>query len=76
MSNQRRNGNRDLYEELSKIFPTSAAVDIIVTVAQITCPKRPNCEFRVLLRRFAANVLKRAKTSPRTLTRTDLAALT
>jgi hypothetical protein len=43
-------------------------------VARSTGPKTPNCEFPVLLRRFAATAWKRAKTSPRTLARTDLAA--
>jgi hypothetical protein len=33
------------------------------------------CEFRVLLRRFAATAWERAKTSPRTLAITDLASL-
>ena len=42
--------------------------------AQRNCPNRPKCEFRVLLRRFAANAWKRAKTSSQTLARTDLAA--
>ena len=42
--------------------------------AQIICPNRPNCEFRVLLRSFAATAWKRAKTSSPTLARTDLAA--
>jgi hypothetical protein len=37
-------------------------------------PNRPKCEFRVLLRHFAATAWKRAKTSPRTLARTDLAS--
>jgi hypothetical protein len=43
-------------------------------VAQTTGANRPNCKIRVLLRSFAATAWKRAKTSPRTLARTDLAA--
>ena len=42
--------------------------------AQRICPNRPNCEFRVLLRSFAATAWKRVKTLPPTLPRTDLAA--
>ena len=42
--------------------------------AQRIFPKRPICEIRVLLRRFAATAWKHAKTSPQTLARTDLAA--
>jgi hypothetical protein len=38
----------------SKIFRTDAAIYTAVVVAQRICPSRPNCEFRVLLRRFAA----------------------
>jgi hypothetical protein len=45
-----------------------------VVVARSTGPKRPNCQFWVLMRRFAAIAWKRAKTSPWTLVRTDLAA--
>jgi hypothetical protein len=59
---------------VSKIFRTGTANYIALVVARSTGPNRPNCEFRVLLRRFAATARKRAKTSPRTLTRTDLAA--
>jgi hypothetical protein len=44
-------------------------------VARSTGPKRPNCEFRVLLRRFSATARKCTKTSPQTLVRTVLAAL-
>jgi hypothetical protein len=61
------------YEVVSKIFRTSVAIYTVVA-ARSTGPNRPNCEFRVLLRRFAATAWKRAKTSPRTLARTDLAA--
>jgi hypothetical protein len=43
-------------------------------VCKIICPNRPNCEFRVLLRNFAATAWKRAKTAQRTLARTDLDA--
>ena len=42
--------------------------------AQRICPNRPNYEFWVLLQQFVATAWKRAKTSPQTLTRTDLAA--
>jgi hypothetical protein len=59
---------------VSKIFQTGVAIYTAVVVARSTSPNRPNCEFRVLLRRFVATAWKRAKTSPRTLTRTDLAA--
>jgi hypothetical protein len=37
-----------------------------VVVAQRFCANRPNCEFRVLPRRFVASALTRAKTLPRT----------
>jgi hypothetical protein len=63
-----------LYEVVSKIFRTGAAIYTAVVVARSAGPNRPNCEFRILLRRFAATAWKRAKTSPRTLARTDLAA--
>jgi hypothetical protein len=62
------------YEVVSKIFRTGAATYTAVVVARSTGPNRSYCEFRVLLRRFAATACKRAKTSPRTLARTDLAA--
>jgi hypothetical protein len=62
------------YEVVSKIFRTGAAIYTAVVVAQRICPIRPNCEFRVILRRFVATAWKRVKTSPRTLARTDLAA--
>jgi hypothetical protein len=65
---------RSLYEVVSKIFRTGTAIYTAVVVAQRICPNRPNCEFRVLMRRFAATAWKRAKTSPWTLARTDLAA--
>jgi hypothetical protein len=37
-----------------KVFRTGAAIYTAVVVARSTGPNRPNCEFRVLLRRFAA----------------------
>jgi hypothetical protein len=58
-----------MYEVESKIFRTDAAIYTAVVVEQRICPNRPNCEFRVLLRRFAATAWKRAKTSSRTLAR-------
>jgi hypothetical protein len=60
---------------VSKIFQTGADIYTEVVVARSTGPNRPNCEFRVLLRSFAATPWKLTKTSPRTLARTDLAAL-
>jgi hypothetical protein len=54
------------YEVVSKIFRSSAAIYTAAVVARSTVPNRPNCDFRVLLRRFAATAWKRAKTSPRT----------
>jgi hypothetical protein len=66
--------NKLTYEVESKIFRTCAAIYTAVTVARSTDPNRPNCEFRVLLRSFASTAWKRAKTSSRTLARTDLAA--
>jgi hypothetical protein len=42
------------YEVLSKIFWTVATIYTAVVVAWSTGPKRPNCEFFVLLRHFAA----------------------
>jgi hypothetical protein len=42
------------YEVVSKIFRTGAAIYTAVVVGQRICPNRPNCEFRVLLLRFAA----------------------
>jgi hypothetical protein len=62
------------YEVVSNIFLTGAAIYTTVMVARSTGPNRPNCDFRVLLRSFAATAWKRAKTSPRTLARTGLAA--
>jgi hypothetical protein len=62
------------YEVLSKTFRTGGAIYTSVVVARSTGLNRPNCEFRVLLRRFAATAWKRAKMSPRTLARTGLAA--
>jgi hypothetical protein len=38
------------YEEVSKIFRTSATNHTAVVVKRSTCTKRPNCEFRDLLR--------------------------
>jgi hypothetical protein len=61
-------------EVLSEIFRTNIAIYTAVVVERITGPNRPNCEFRVILRRFAATAWKRAKTSPRSLARIDLAA--
>jgi hypothetical protein len=62
------------YEVVSKISRNGAAICTAVVLARSTGPSRPSCEFRVLLRRFAMTTWKRAKTSPRTLARTDLAA--
>jgi hypothetical protein len=62
------------YMEESKIFRTDAAIYTAVVVVRSTGSKRPNCEFRVILRRFAATAGKREKTSLRTLSKTDLAA--
>jgi hypothetical protein len=63
------------YEVESKIFRTVAAIYTAVVVARSTGPNKPNCEFRVRRRSiFAATAWKRAKTSPRTLAITDLAA--
>jgi hypothetical protein len=42
------------YEVVSKIFLIGAVIYTAVVVAQSTGSNRPNCEFRVLLRRFAA----------------------
>jgi hypothetical protein len=58
---------------VSKVLRTGTTVYIAVVVARSNGPNRPNCEVRVLLRGIAATVWKRAKTSPRTLVRTDLA---
>jgi hypothetical protein len=62
------------YEVVSKILRNGATIYTAVVVARSTGPNRPNCEFRVLLRRFTATAWKHAKTSPWTLARTDLAA--
>jgi hypothetical protein len=62
------------YEVVSEIFRAGAAIYTAVVVARNTGPNRPNCEFRVLQRRFEANAWKLAKTSLRTLARIDLAA--
>jgi hypothetical protein len=44
------------YEGESKIFRTGAAIYTTVVVARNTCPKRPNCVFRVVLSsQFVAN---------------------
>jgi hypothetical protein len=43
-----------MYEVVSKIFRTGAAIYTAVVVARSTSPNRPNCELRVLLQRFAA----------------------
>jgi hypothetical protein len=45
-----------LYEVVSKILWTGAAIYTAVVVARSTGLNRPNCEFRVLLRSFAATV--------------------
>jgi hypothetical protein len=63
-----------VYRVVSKIIRTGAAIYTAIVVARSTGPNSLNCEFRVLLRRFAVTAWKRAKTSPRTLARTDLAA--
>jgi hypothetical protein len=42
------------YEVVSKIFRAGAAIYAALVVARSTVPNRPNCEFRVLLLRFAA----------------------
>jgi hypothetical protein len=52
------------YEVVSKTFRTSAAIYTEVEVARSTGPNRSSCEFRVLLRSFAATAWKRTKTSP------------
>jgi hypothetical protein len=44
-----------IYEVVSKIFLTGAAIYTAVVVARSTGANRPKCEFRVILRRFAAN---------------------
>jgi hypothetical protein len=49
-----KQGRKCMYEVVSKIFRTGAAIYTAVVVAQTICPKRPNCECQVLLRRFAA----------------------
>jgi hypothetical protein len=59
---------------LSKKSRTGTASYTAVVVARSTGPNNLNCEFWVLLQSFAANSWKRAKTSPRTLARTGLAA--
>jgi hypothetical protein len=64
--------DRSFFEVVSTIFRTGAAICTAVVVARSTSPNRPNCEFRVLLRSFAATAWKLAKTSPWTLARTDL----
>jgi hypothetical protein len=43
------------YEVVSRIFRTGAAVYTAVVVSRSTFPNRPNCEFRVLLRRYTVN---------------------
>jgi hypothetical protein len=54
--------------------PKYSAIYKTVVVARSTSFNRPNCEFRVILLCFAATARERAKTSPRTLATTDLAA--
>jgi hypothetical protein len=66
--------NLFIYEGVSKIFRTGAVIDTAVVILYRICPNGPNCEFRVLLRRFAATAWRLAKTSPWTSARTDLAA--
>jgi hypothetical protein len=48
------NFGSSMYEVVSKIFRTGSAIYTAVVVGWSTGPNRPNCEFRVLLRRFAA----------------------
>jgi hypothetical protein len=62
------------YEVVYKIFRTGAAIYTAVVVARSTGPNRPNCEFRVLLRSFAATARIRTKMLPWTWARTHLAA--
>jgi hypothetical protein len=62
------------YEVVSNIFRTGVAIYIEVVVAWSTVPNRQNWELRVLLQTFGPTAWKRAKTLPRTLARTDLAA--
>jgi hypothetical protein len=45
---------KEKYEVVSKIFRTGVAIYTGDVVARSTGPKRPNCEFRVLLRGFVA----------------------
>jgi hypothetical protein len=47
-------GKKVRNEVLSKIFRFGAAIYTAVVVARSTVPNRRNCEFRVLLPRFAA----------------------
>jgi hypothetical protein len=63
-----------MYEEESKIFQTGVAIYTAVVVARSIGPNMSNSNFRVLPRGFAATEWKLAKTSPRTLARTDLVA--
>jgi hypothetical protein len=42
------------YEVVSKTFRTGAAIYRAIVLARSTDPNKPNCEFEVLLRRFAA----------------------
>jgi hypothetical protein len=42
-------------EVVSNLFQTGADIYTAVVVARSIGPNRPKCEFRVLLRRFAAN---------------------
>jgi hypothetical protein len=42
------------YEVASKIFRTGVVIYTASVVARSTGPNMPNCEFRVLLRRFVA----------------------
>jgi hypothetical protein len=73
--NYMNNNQRDaLYEVISKILRSGAAIYTAVVAARSTGPNRPNCEFWVLLQCFASTAWKRAEASPRTLVRTDLAA--
>jgi hypothetical protein len=43
-----------MYDVVSKIFRPDSTIYTAVVVERSTGPNRPNCEFRILLRRFAA----------------------
>jgi hypothetical protein len=61
-------------EVVSKIFRTVEAIYTAVVVARSAGLNRPNCQFRVLMRCFAATEWKCAKKTPRTSASTDLTA--